>query len=176
MIHIDIIAGARPNFIKISPLINAIIKKNNFKHIINIRLIHTGQHYDTSMSDDFFDQLNIPLPDFNLNAGGGSYMDQTSKIMIGYENILKKKLPDFCVVVGDVISTMACSIVAKINKVNLIHIEGGIRSFDRRMPEEINRLITDSISDYFFTTSMSANKNLINEGINKENIFLWGIL
>ena len=176
LIKIDLIAGARPNFMKIAPIINQ-IKKNNdnkYKRIIKYRLVHTGQHYDYNMSESFFQQLNIPRPDENLNSGGGSQAEQTAKIMIGYENLLNKEKPDFCLVVGDVTSTMSCSIVAKKHEVKVIHVEGGIRSGDLTMPEEINRLVTDSISDYFFTTSKTADKNLLKEGNKKENIFFVG--
>ena len=174
LIKIDLIAGARPNFMKIGPLINQIKKINRNKKKIKYRLIHTGQHYDYNMSKSFFDQLNIPPPDINLNSGGGSQAEQTAKIMIGYEKLLSKAKPDYCLVVGDVTSTMACSIVAKKLEVKVIHVEGGIRSGDITMPEEINRLVTDSISDYFFTTSKTAGENLIKEGNKKENIFFVG--
>ena len=174
MIKIDLIAGARPNFIKIAPIIDAINKHSDSKKSLKYRLIHTGQHYDKNMSADFFDQLNIPNPDINLEAGGGSQTEQTAKIMLGYESLLKKELTDFCLVVGDVTSTMACSIVAKKMNIKVIHVEGGIRSWDLTMPEEINRMVTDSISDYFFTTSTTANKNLMQIGVRKENIFFVG--
>ena len=141
---------------------------------INFRLVHTGQHYDKNMSDSFFKQLDIPLPDINLGAGGGSQAEQTAKIMVGYELILKKEITDYCLVVGDVTSTMACSIVAKKMNVEVIHVEGGIRSQDLTMPEEINRIVTDSITDYFFTTSKTANQNLLKNGISKNKIFFVG--
>ncbi len=171
---IDIIAGARPNFIKISPIINQIIinKKNGKK--IDYRLIHTGQHYDQNMSENFFKELEIPFPDYNLNSGSGTQSEQTSKIMIGYEKLIFKKLPSYCLVVGDVNSTMACSIVAKKMNIPVMHVEAGIRSGDLTMPEEINRIVTDSISDYFFTTSKTANENLIKSGIDEKRIFFVG--
>lgn len=172
--RIDLIAGARPNFMKISPIIDAIIAENKNGKNISFRLIHTGQHYDQNMSGSFFEELGIPMPDINLGAGGGSQAEQTAKIMIGYESLLKTETTDLCLVVGDVTSTMACSIVAKKMKVKVAHVEAGIRSGDITMPEEINRLVTDSISDYFFTTSESANQNLINSGVSPESIFFVG--
>lgn len=171
MKFIDIIAGARPNFIKIAPIIHSIIKDGNF----SFRLIHTGQHYDKNMSQNFFNQLDIPEPDINLEVGSGSQANQTAKIMVKYEDILlNSPKPYLCLVVGDVNSTMACSIVAKKLNIKVAHVEAGIRSFDLTMPEEINRIITDSISDYFFTTSKHANKNLIDAGFDKKNIFFVG--
>ena len=167
-VNIDIIAGARPNFIKIAPIIDAINNLNNSAKKILFRLIHTGKHYDYLMSESFFQQLSIPKPDFNLEAGRGSASEQIAKIMIQYELILKEKKPDYCLVVGDVNSTLACSIVAKKMMVKVIHVEGGIRSWDNSMPEEINRIVMDSISDLFFTTSETANENLINSGVSSE--------
>ena len=169
--RIDIIAGARPNFIKISPIITE-LKKN--KYNIKFRLIHTGQHYDNKLSGTFFNQLSIPDPDFNLGAGKGTPTEQTANIMIGYENILLKEDTDLCLVFGDVTSTMACAIVAKKKRIIVAHVEGGIRSFDNTMPEEINRILTDSISDFFFTTSKVAGKNLQENGIKKDKIFFVG--
>ena len=171
---IDLIAGARPNFMKIAPIIDAIkvaqIKGKN----IEFRLVHTGQHYDKNMSGSFFEQLGIPLPDINLEAGKGTQAEQTAKIMMGYESLLQKESTDYCLVVGDVTSTMACSIVAKKINIKVIHVEGGIRSWDLTMPEEINRMVTDSITDYFFTTSETANNNLLNNGVSKDQIFYVG--
>ena len=157
---IDLIAGARPNFMKIAPIIEAIKVAQLKGENIEYRLVHTGQHYDKNMSKRFFKQLDIPLPDINLNAGGGSQTEQTAKIMLGYESLLVDETTDYCLVVGDVTSTMACSIVAKKLNIGVIHVEGGIRSWDLAMPEEINRMVTDSITDYFFTTSLTANNNL----------------
>jgi UDP-N-acetylglucosamine 2-epimerase (non-hydrolysing) len=174
LIRIDLIAGARPNFIKIAPIIDAIKSHLDIKRSIKYRLIHTGQHYDKNMSADFFKQLNIPTPNFNLEAGGGSQTEQTTKIMLGYELVLKKELTDYCLVVGDVTSTMACSIVAKQFNIKVLHVEAGIRSWDITMPEEINRILTDSITDYFFTTSQTANENLRKIGIEEERIFFVG--
>ena len=172
---IDIIAGARPNFIKIAPIIEAIKLQSAAGKDMQYRLVHTGQHYDKKMSGDFFDQLNIPNPDYNLEAGSGTQAEQTGKIMIGYERLLLEKPCDLCIVGGDVTSTMACSIAAKkINNINVAHVEGGIRSGDWTMPEEINRIVTDSISDYFFTTSVTANNNLRKSGVPDEKIFFVG--
>ena len=171
---IDLIAGARPNFMKIAPIIDSIKVAQSKGDNIEYRLIHTGQHYDKNMSESFFKQLDIPLPDINLEAGGGSQAEQTAKIMVRYELLLEHKTTDYCLVVGDVTSTMACSIVAKKGNIDVIHIEGGIRSWDLTMPEEINRMVTDSITDYFFTTSETANKNLLKNGISKNRIFYVG--
>ena len=169
---IDLIAGARPNFMKIAPIIDAITELDNKK--ITYRLVHTGQHYDQNMSSNFFNQLGIPYPDINLNGGGGTQAEQTAKIMVGYESLLHNNSTDLTMVVGDVTSTMACSIVGKKMGIKVAHVEGGIRSWDLSMPEEINRMVTDSITDYFFTTSERANENLKNLGVKKENIFFVG--
>jgi UDP-N-acetylglucosamine 2-epimerase (non-hydrolysing) len=171
---IDLIAGARPNFMKISPIIDAINDKRQKGENIDFRLVHTGQHYDRNMSDNFFEQLGIPDPEVNLGAGGGSQAEQTAAIMIGYEKLLEQKKSDLCLVVGDVTSTMACAIVARKLLVKVGHVEGGIRSGDWTMPEEINRVVTDSITNYFFTTSEFANANLRRNGITEENIFFVG--
>jgi len=168
---LDIIAGARPNFMKISPIIHA-LESSGFKY--KYRLIHTGQHYDKKMSDTFFDQLRIPKPSINLKVGSGSHTEQTAKIMIGYEKLLIEKKPDICLVVGDVNSTMACALVAKKMLVKVAHVEAGIRSGDNDMPEEINRIVTDSISDYFFTTSENASNNLLKSGVKSKQIFFVG--
>jgi UDP-N-acetylglucosamine 2-epimerase (non-hydrolysing) len=172
--NIDIIAGARPNFMKIAPIIHAIQKKQEQNIDISFRLIHTGQHFDQNMSGSFFEQLEIPEPNVNLGAGGGTQAEQTASIMIGYETLLMQKTSDLCLVVGDVTSTMACSIVAKKMNVKVAHVEAGIRSFDLSMPEEINRMVTDSITDYFFTTSETANENLIKTGVDNKAIFFVG--
>ncbi len=172
---IDIIAGARPNFIKISPIIEAIETQRRAGVAINYRLVHTGQHYDKNMSGHFFEQLGIPAPHYNLEAGSGTQAEQTGKIMIGYEKLLLEKPCDLCIVVGDVTSTMACSIAAKkMNNIKVAHVEGGIRSGDWTMPEEINRIVTDSITDYFFTTSEVANSNLRKAGVEEGRIFFVG--
>ena len=141
MEHITIIAGARPNFMKVAPIIHEIIKKKNQGISIDYSLVHTGQHYDKKMSGNFFEQLNIPEPDENLNAGGGSQAEQTAAIMVRFEKFLKNNSTDLVLVVGDVNSTMACAITAQKLGVKVAHIEAGIRSNDWTMPEEINRLI-----------------------------------
>lgn len=171
---ITLVAGARPNFMKIAPIIKAIkiAQKNNFN--IYYRLVHTGQHYDKKMSGDFFEQLCIPEPDINLSAGSGSQAQQTACIMVAFENELERHRPDVVLVVGDVTSTMACTITAKKLCIDVVHVEAGIRSNDRSMPEEINRLVTDSICDHFFTTSESANEHLYNAGIKKDKIHFVG--
>lgn len=171
---IDLIAGARPNFMKIAPIINAILKAAEQDKNISYRLIHTGQHYDKNMSERFFEQLGIPDPDVNLNAGGGSQAEQTAAIMIGYEKLLISEKPNVCLVVGDVTSTMACAIVAQKLHVPVAHVEAGIRSGDWTMPEEINRLVTDAITNYFFTTSHIANDNLRKSGVGDERILFVG--
>lgn len=172
--NIDIIAGARPNFMKIAPILHAIQKKQKENIDINFRLIHTGQHFDQNMSGSFFEQLEIPEPNVNLSAGGGTQAEQTASIMIGYEKLLFDESSDLCLVVGDVTSTMACSIVAKKMNIKVVHVEAGIRSFDLSMPEEINRMVTDAITDYFFTTSETANLNLAKAGVDAKAIFFVG--
>jgi UDP-N-acetylglucosamine 2-epimerase (non-hydrolysing) len=172
--RIDLIAGARPNFMKIAPLIDAIYKARGQGREIGFRLVHTGQHYDRNMSGSFFEQLGIPLPDVNLGAGGGTQAEQTAAIMLGYEALLLREKPDLCLVVGDVTSTMACSIVAQKLHVKVAHVEGGIRSGDWSMPEEINRMVTDAITNYFFTTTEGADQNLARAGVSGERIFRVG--
>lgn len=172
--NIDIIAGARPNFMKIAPIIAEIKRVQQSGKIIHYRLIHTGQHYDKKMSGDFFDELGIPEPDENLGAGGGTQAEQTAAIMVGYEKLLLTKTTNICLVVGDVTSTMACAIVAKKLHVLVVHVEAGIRSGDITMPEEINRMVTDSITDYFYTTSETANQNLRKAGIEDSRIIFVG--
>ena len=172
---IDVIAGARPNFMKIAPIIDAIETQRKAGIDIEFRLVHTGQHYDKKMSSDFFDQLNIPTPHHNLEVGSGTQAEQTGRIMMGYEALLMQRPCDLCIVVGDVTSTMACSIAAKkMNNIKVAHVEGGIRSGDWTMPEEINRIVTDSITDYFFTTSEVANNNLRKAGFDESRIFFVG--
>lgn len=171
---ITIIAGARPNFMKIAPIIHRIKKAQHEGENINYRLVHTGQHYDKKMSGDFFEQLNIPEPDVNLAAGGGTQAEQTAAIMIGFEAELKANPANLVIVVGDVTSTMACAITAQKLHTDVAHVEGGIRSGDWSMPEEINRLVTDSISNYFFTTSTYANENLLKSGISQNKIYYVG--
>lgn len=171
---ITLIAGARPNFMKIAPIIHSIINAQKKGSSITYRLVHTGQHYDAKMSDTFFDELNIPHPDTNLECGGGTQAEQTAAIMIAFEKELIASPADLVMVVGDVTSTMACSIVAKKLNTKVAHVEAGIRSFDLTMPEEINRMVTDSITDYFFTTTLWASQNLINAGVTKDKIFFVG--
>jgi UDP-N-acetylglucosamine 2-epimerase (non-hydrolysing) len=173
-LKIDLIAGARPNFMKIAPIIDAISKAKSEGVDICFRLIHTGQHYDKNMSDSFFDQLNIPQPDINLGAGGGTQAEQTAAIMIGYERLLLEDKSDLCLVVGDVTSTMACAIVAQKLHVPVAHVEAGIRSGDWTMPEEINRLVTDSITNYFFTTTPEATNTILNSGVSSDRVFWVG--
>lgn len=172
---IDIIAGARPNFMKIAPIIDA-LKRRNAAHCSPIahRLIHTGQHYDRNMSGSFFEELGIPDPDANLEVGSGTQAEQTAGIMVGYEKVLLKERSDLCLVVGDVTSTMACAITAQKLCVPVAHVEGGIRSGDWTMPEEINRLATDAITDLFFTTSEFANDNLKRAGVAANRIHFVG--
>tara|TARA_R100001015_G_C4622040_1_gene179393 strand:+ start:653 stop:1777 length:1125 start_codon:yes stop_codon:yes gene_type:complete len=164
------IIGARPNFIKAAPLINEIDKLENIENLI----LHTGQHYDDNMSKVFFDELNIPKPHYNLNAGGGSHAIQTSNIMVGCEKYFIEKNPDLIIVYGDVNSCVAASLVAVKMGIKIAHIESGLRSFDRTMPEEINRIITDSISDILFLTSIDALDNLKTEGISEDKCHLVG--
>lgn len=171
---ITIIAGARPNFIKIAPIIDAVVQSVTAGKKISYRLVHTGQHYDKNMSDSFFQQLGIPSPDVNLECGGGTQAEQTANIMVKFERELLDNPADLVVVVGDVTSTMACTIVAKKLNTKVAHVEAGIRSGDMTMPEEINRIVTDSLSDYFFTTSSLASDNLVKQGINSDRIFFVG--
>lgn len=172
--HITIIAGARPNFMKIAPIIHAIHKAQAEGSPLSYSLVHTGQHYDEKMSGQFFSELEIPQPDVNLEAGGGTQAEQTAAIMIGFEKYLETNPTDLVLVVGDVTSTMACAIVAQKLCIRVAHVEGGIRSNDWTMPEEINRLVTDAITDYFFTTSEVANQNLRNTGVAEEKIHFVG--
>ena len=161
---ITLIAGARPNFMKIAPLIHAIRKGEAEGKDIHYRLVHTGQHYDKNMSDTFFEELGIPAPDTNLGCGGGTQAEQTANIMVAFEKDLMANPCDIVLVVGDVTSTMACSIVAKKLNTRVAHVEAGIRSWDLTMPEEINRMVTDSLADYFFTTTSIADENLFRMG------------
>lgn len=171
---ITIVAGARPNFMKIAPILHAIKEGQQQGMNIQYRLVHTGQHYDKAMSDTFFEELSIPYPDANLEVGSGSQAVQTANIMMRFEEELIKNPTDVVLVVGDINSTMACSIVAKKLCIQLVHVEAGIRSFDLAMPEEINRLVTDAITDHFFTTSHFANANLAKAGIESDRIHFVG--
>jgi UDP-N-acetylglucosamine 2-epimerase (non-hydrolysing) len=182
MYIIQIVAAARPNFMKIAPLYHA-IKDENWA---NVKIVHTGQHYDLNMSDVFFKDLELPEPHLHLNIGSGSHAEQTGKVLIEYEKVLYEQMPDLVVVVGDVNSTLACSLAAakthfrvveygssfkqKNKRPAIVHLEAGLRSFDFTMPEEINRILTDRISDVLLTPSIDADKNLLNEGIDKKKI------
>ena len=184
--HITLIAGARPNFMKIAALVHAIERYNELTSErvnelanegvselkrVEYSLVHTGQHYDKNMSDTFFEELGIPAPDVNLGCGGGSQAEQTAAIMIAFEKYLMEHPTDVVLVVGDVTSTMACSIVAKKLNTKVCHVEAGIRSWDLTMPEEINRMVTDSLADYMFTTSEVANRNLERLGAVRDKNF-----
>lgn len=171
---ITIIAGARPNFMKIAPIIDAIKQKQSEGIEVNYQLVHTGQHYDKNLSDTFFEELHIPFPDVNLNVQSGTQAEQTAAIMIGFEKVLANHTTDLVMVVGDVTSTMACTIVAKKAGIKVAHVEAGIRSGDLNMPEEINRIVTDSLTDYFFTTTRLASKTLERLGASKNQIFFVG--
>jgi UDP-N-acetylglucosamine 2-epimerase (non-hydrolysing) len=168
--------GARPNFMKIAPVIRAIDKHNSassgepIEHV----LVHTGQHYDYEMSQVFFEDLELPQPNLHLGVGSGSHSEQTGKIMIEFEKALLKERPDLVIVVGDVNSTLASALAAAKLHIPVAHVEAGLRSYDRSMPEEINRLLTDAIADYLFTPSPDADENLSKEGIPPEKIFLVG--
>jgi len=171
---IDIIAGARPNFMKIAPIIHALDAAAARGSRLRYRLVHTGQHYDHAMSGAFFEELGIPMPDVNLGVGSGTAAEQTAHMMMGYERVLADRGAHLCLVVGDVTSTMACAIVARKAGVPVAHVEAGIRSGDWTMPEEINRVVTDSVSNWFFTTSASAGENLRTAGVSDDRIHFVG--
>ncbi len=165
------VVGARPNFMKIAPIHKAFQKYNGkIQHLI----CHTGQHYDENMSKVFFEDLELPEPHFYLGIGSGSHAEQTARIMIEFEKVLLVEKPDLIIVVGDVNSTIACTLVATKLKIKAAHVEAGLRSFDRDMPEEINRLLTDAISDYLFVTEKSGIENLKNEGVSNGKVFFTG--
>lgn len=164
------VVGARPNFMKISPLMREMKKCSEIQPI----LVHTGQHYDDQMSTFFFNDLGLPEPDICLGVGSGTHAEQTGRIMIEFERVCFQEEPDLVIVVGDVNSTVACALVAAKLCLPIAHVEAGLRSFDRSMPEEINRILTDQISDYLFTTSEDAGLNLLREGIPESNIFFVG--
>lgn len=174
MKKITLVAGARPNFMKIAPIIHAINEAALEGKNISFRLVHTGQHYDNKMSGNFFEQLEIPEPHKNLEAGGGTQAEQTANIMVRFEKELLENPADLVLVVGDVTSTMACAITAQKLHTKVAHVEGGIRSYDWTMPEEINRLVTDAITNYFFTTSEIANSNLRKSGVAEDAIMYVG--
>jgi UDP-N-acetylglucosamine 2-epimerase (non-hydrolysing) len=169
-IKIANVVGARPNFMKIAPLVDEMKKREEIEPI----LVHTGQHYDEVMSKLFFDDLGLPKPDIFLGVGSAGHGAQTGKIMIEFERVLQEHKPDAVVVVGDVNSTIACGLVAVKMGIRLAHVEAGLRSYDRTMPEEINRVLTDQISDYLFITERSALRNLLREGIDQEKVFFTG--
>lgn len=171
---IDIIAGARPNFMKIAPIIKALEARRVGGGHLRYRLVHTGQHYDARMSGDFFAQLGIPQPDVNLESGSGTQAEQTAAIMVRYEKLLLEAPSRVCLVVGDVTSTMACAIASQKLRIPVAHVEAGIRSGDWGMPEEINRMVTDSITNWFFTTSEKAGENLRRSGVEDDRIFFVG--
>lgn len=177
-IKIIVVAGARPNFMKVAPLLHCIARHNqqavNGTPQIIPFLVHTGQHYDEKMSHVFFTELGIPAPDMNLEVGSGSHAVQTANIMTRFEPVCEREKPDWVLVVGDVNSTMACALVASKLRIRVAHVEAGLRSFDRNMPEEINRLVTDSIADLLLTPSEDGNENLLREGVPMSRIKLVG--
>src|ERR1044071_8648066 len=163
---IHLIAAARPNFMKIAPLYHALAQ-----HAwCTVRIVHTGQHYDANMSDAFFRDLRLPEPHFHLAVGSGSHAAQTAAVMVAYEQVCQRERPDWTIVVGDVNSTAACALVAAKLWIPVVHLEAGLRSRDRRMPEEINRLITDAIADVLWTPSVDGDENLIKEGVDPRRI------
>ncbi len=169
------VVGARPNFMKVAPIHRAVknfnqLNKNTITHLI----CHTGQHYDKKMSKIFFDDLELPKPDFYLGVGSGSHAEQTAKVMVEFEKILLTEKPDYVLVVGDVNSTIACSLTAKKLHIKVIHVEAGLRSFDMNMPEEINRVLVDRISDMLFVTEKSGLENLRNEGVSDTMFYFVG--
>jgi len=163
---IHLIAAARPNFMKIAPLYHELAKRDGIEPVI----VHTGQHYDLNMSDVFFKDFELPEPHIHLGVGSGSHAEQTGNVMIAYEKILMEEQPDLVVVVGDVNSTVAATLSAVKLGIKTAHLEAGLRSFDRTMPEEINRIVTDSIADYLWTPSADGDENLIKSGVGKEKI------
>ena len=183
---IILVAGGRPNFMKIAPIIRQLKveserskvlsqKTNDYRlKTIDYLLVHTGQHYDYEMSKVFFKDLDLPEPDIYLGVGSGTHAEQTGRVMIEFEKVLFKEKPDLVVVVGDVNSTLACALASIKLDIRVAHVEAGLRSFDRTMPEEINRILTDQISDFLFTPSPDANENLKKEGVSEEKIFLVG--
>ena len=164
--NVLLVAGARPNFMKIAPIYRASLAHE----MVKCSIVHTGQHYDHAMSQGFFEELGIPKPEYHLGAGSGSHAVQTAKIMVEFEKVCTQAQPDLILVVGDVNSTLACSIVAKKLMIGVGHVEAGLRSFDQSMPEEINRMVTDAISDWFFVTEESGVTNLLAEGKSLDRI------
>ena len=171
-----LVCGARPNFMKVAPIIRAIDKRSGTSNseLVEPILVHTGQHYDYEMSQIFFQDLDLPQPDIHLGVGSGTHAEQTGKVMIKFEKVLLKEKPDLVIVVGDVNSALAAALAAVKLHIPVAHVEAGLRSYDRTMPEEINRLLTDHISDYLFTTSKYDDDNLKREGISGEKIFRVG--
>ncbi|MDZ7859486.1 MAG: UDP-N-acetylglucosamine 2-epimerase (non-hydrolyzing) [Candidatus Krumholzibacteriota bacterium] len=165
-----IVVGARPNFMKAAPLIKEFRRRGK----VDILFVHTGQHYDSNMSKIFFDDLGLPRPDIYLGVGSGTHAEQTARVMVEFEKVITTEGVDLIIVVGDVNSTLACSLVGAKQHIPVAHVEAGLRSFDKNMPEEINRMVTDILSDYCFTTSPEAEVNLRREGIEKERIFFVG--
>src|SRR5713226_6491284 len=170
MLKIMSIVGARPNFMKIAP----IMEQARRRHDLKIQLVHTGQHYDYQMSQLFFQELKIPEPDVDLGVGSGSHAVQTAEILKGLEPLMQRERPGLVLVVGDVNSTMAGALAAAKLCIPVAHVEAGLRSYDRTMPEEINRLVTDSLSDLLFTSEAGAEKNLLREGVDRRKIFFVG--
>ncbi len=164
------VVGARPNFMKVAPLHRVFRNIEGVRHLV----VHTGQHYDENMSKVFFDDLELPKPDIYLGVGSGSHAEQTARIMIEFEKVLLKERPDLVIVVGDVNSTIACSLTAAKLQVPVAHVEAGLRSLDRTMPEELNRIVTDALSDFLFVTEEVGVENLIHEGLAEEKVFLVG--
>src|SRR5262245_8821917 len=167
VIDVLVVVGARPNFMKVAPLLQELSKH---RETFRPRLIHTGQHYDADMSDVFFHDLDMPRPDKSLGVGSGSHAEQTARVMLAFEQVCLEDRPHLAVVVGDVNSTMACAITAKKLGIAVAHVEAGLRSRDWTMPEEINRVVTDVISDVLFTPSRDAGENLLREGVAPERI------
>ena len=177
-LSIILIAGARPNFMKVAPVFHALDARKKMEvaegRDLHVSVVHTGQHYDDNMSDVFFRDLDIPMPERHLEVGSGTHAEQTARIMVAFEKVIFEKRPDIVVVVGDVNSTFACSLTAKKLGIKVAHVEAGLRSFDMGMPEEINRKLTDAISDYLFVTEEAGVRNLQAEGVPGEKIFLVG--
>jgi len=175
---IILVAGARPNFMKVAPIVRAFDEYSRTRRgksrPLDYLLVHTGQHYDASMSQIFFDDLGLPPPDIHLGVGSGTHAEQTGKVLIAFEKVCLREKPDLVVVVGDVNSTLACALASTKLEIPVAHIEAGLRSFDRSMPEEINRILTDQISDYLFTTCSDADRNLVREGVPKRKIHFVG--
>lgn len=169
-----VVAGARPNFMKVASLMDAFSRARTEHPDLEVRLVHTGQHYDYAMSKAFFDDLGLPRPDVDLGVGSGTHAEQTGRVMIEFERVLEKDRPDWVIVVGDVNSTMACAVTAKKLGIRVAHVEAGLRSRDWTMPEEINRIVTDAISDALFTTDELASANLRSEGVGEHRIWFVG--